>query len=267
MKILIPMDFSENSRKTLEFAISLSRTKATTITLIHVIEVIYDFAAQSAIAIEGMHRDADQYFQKFISTFKEPGIKLEYILKEGTVSIMTAKIAEELSVDLIIMGTHGASGVERSMMGTNAVEVIKSSEVPVLLFPEKAQISGIQKMSLAIELNDHEEPFINNIIQLSKTWNLKLDLIHVQQNRSFTEELALLGLERFLEINHPELEPKVNTIKAEKVEEGIGSFLKENPNTILVMCHRHHSFWEQIMSKSKSIEIAYHPSVPLLVMI
>ncbi|WP_373398005.1 universal stress protein [Algoriphagus halophilus] len=71
MRILLPLDFSENSKKTFDFAIILAKKKNATITILHVIEAIYDFAAQAAIVIDGMHRDAEKYIQGLIEDTKK----------------------------------------------------------------------------------------------------------------------------------------------------------------------------------------------------
>lgn len=266
MRILLPLDFSENSKKTFDFAIILAKKKNATITILHVIEAIYDFAAQAAIVIDGMHRDAEKYIQGLIEDTKKEGVQMDYLIKEGTVSIMTAKTAEEINADLIVLGTHGASGIEQKLFGSKSVEVVKNSVCPVLLVPSEAKIEHIEKVTLALEFAEHEEPFIEWVISLSKNWNLQLEFLHIQLQRNFKEELCVLGLEAFVQKNYPEIPVKLHTFYSEDLINGLEQYLSKNDDTILVMCHHHKNLWEQILTKSKSLQMAYHTHVPLLIM-
>lgn len=266
MKILIPVDFSENSKRALEFAIFLARKKNASITILHIIEAIYDFAAQAAVVIEGMHRDAEMLLEEMVKTYDESGVTIDFLIKEGTISIMTAKTAEELDVNFIVIGMQGSSGITKKLLGNSTIEIVKESTKPVLLIPSEANVTQIQKVTLALEFADHEEAFLKWIIEMSQRWELNLEFLHIQTKENFQEKLSLLGLERFIKKNHPDLAVKLHTFYAAKLDEGLNKFLEENETTILVMCHQHKNLWEQILSRSKSIQMAYHTHVPLLIM-
>lgn len=266
MRILLPLDFSENSKKTFDFAIALAKKKNAKITILHVIEAIYDFAAQAAIVIDGMHRDAEKYIQELIEEHKKEGLSIDYLIQEGTVSIMTAKAAEEIKADLIVIGTHGASGIEQKLFGSTSVDVVKSSSTPVLLVPIETKIDQIEKVTLALEFAEHEEQFIEWVVSLSKNWSLQLEFLHIQLQKNFKEELCVLGLEAFVKKKHPGLPVKLQTFYSEDLISGLDQYLSKNDDSILVMCHHHKNLWEQIFSKSKSFQMAYHTHVPLLIM-
>lgn len=266
MKILVPVDFSENSKKALDFAVSLAKKKNGSITILHVIEAIYDFAAQAAIVIEGMHKDAQKYLDQLVEAYEKEGIQINGLIKDGTVSIMTAKTAEEIRANLIVVGTQGLTGIKRTLLGSTSVEVIKASECPVLLVPKDANIKNIEKVALALEFSDHEEPFLDRVIEMSKSWDLKLEFLHIKIHHEFKEELTMLGLEAFVQKKYPELHAKLETFHSENLIEGLDEYLGKNKNVILVMCHNQKNFWDQILSKSKTIQMAYHTHVPLLIM-
>ncbi|MEN2282546.1 universal stress protein [Algoriphagus sp. SE2] len=266
MKILVPIDFSENSKKALDFAVSLAKKKNGSITILHVIEAIYDFAAQAAIVIEGMHRDAESYLEELVTFYKKKDVQIKGLIKDGTVSIMTSKTAEEINADLIVIGTQGKTGIKRTLLGSTSIDVIKASECPVLLIPADAKVENIDKVTLALEFSDHEEQFLEKVIQMSKNWELKLDFLHIEIHHNFKEELTLLGLETYVNNKYPELESKLETLKSENLIEGLDKYLGKHKNVILVMCHNQKNIWDQILSKSKTIQMAYHTHVPLLIM-
>ena len=118
MKIIVPLDFSENSLKALEFAIGLADKKHGKIILVHVVELVYDFASQSALALDSMFKDAESLMNKTIKTYEGSGISMESKVVEGTAAVSIARFAEEQDVALIVMGTQGASGIKKTLMGT-----------------------------------------------------------------------------------------------------------------------------------------------------
>ena len=266
MKIIVPIDFSEYSLKALEFAIFFAEKRQGKIILVHIIEIVYDFASQAAIAMESMQDEAAESLKKLIQKYQVAGVEMEYKIKEGTASIMTSRIAEEENASMIIMGSKGESGIAKVFFGSTAVSVIREANCPVLVVPAEAKISEIRKMTLALEFSNHEEKFLDWIIELSKRWDLGLEILHVQTTKDFKGQLMLLGIESFLLKNHPEVPIRIHTFYAESATAGLNNYLLEHNSLILVMCHEHKNLWEQILHQSKSVKMAYHTHVPLLIM-
>ncbi len=268
MKIIVPVDFSDNSIIALEFAIALADKKHGSITLVHVIDLVYDFASQAAIALESMHKDAEAMMNKLIKTYSATELRFDYIIKEGTTSVTVAKIADEQQATLIVMGTQGASGLKKTLIGSTTVNLIKEANLPVLVVPASAIVSQIQKVTLALEFADHEEKFIDWVVNMSEKWELGIEFlhVHVQTDTDFKDRLSSMGLEKYLEKKYPRLKTRIHTFYAESASVGLDQYLDEHDNLILVMCHEHRNLWNQILTKSQSVEMAYHTHVPLLVM-
>ncbi|HSF54199.1 MAG TPA: universal stress protein [Algoriphagus sp.] len=266
MIFIVPLDFSENSYKALEFALSMADKKQGKITLVHVVEIAYDFASQAAIALDSMFKEGEKLLKKTLEKYKAAGVEMDYQILEGNAAISVARIAEEKQANLIIMGTQGASGIKKALIGTTTVNLIREANCPVLVVPAQANVAEIKKVTLALEFANHEEKFIEWIVEMSKRWELRLEILHVQTTTGFKEELAVLGMEKFLEKKYPELKVKIHTFYAGSASEGLNVYMEENDNMILVMCHQHRNLWDQIIQKSQSIQLAYHTHIPLLIM-
>jgi nucleotide-binding universal stress UspA family protein len=266
MKIIVPIDFSENSIKALEFAIFMADKKHAKITLVHVVEVVYDFASQAAIALDSMFTDGENLLKKMIEKYKASEVEMDYKITEGVASISTARIGDEIGATLIVMGTQGASGIKKALIGTTTVNLIREANCPVLVVPAQASVAEIKKVTLALEFANHEEKFIDWVIFMSEKWGLGLEILHIQTNQGFKEELAILGMEGYLNKKYPELKVRFHTFYASSASEGLDLFMQEHDNMILVMCHEHRNLWDQIIQKSQSIKMAYHTHIPLLIM-
>lgn len=267
LKIIIPIDFSDNSFNALNFAISLANKREGEIILVHVIETVLDVASQGALAMESLHRDAETHMKKTVEKYQSNDLKFTTIIKEGTASISVAKIAKEIEATLIVMGTQGMSGIKTSLIGSTTINLIKESFTPVLVVPAKSNASEIRKVALALEFSKHEEKFIDWVVGMSKRWERGLEFVHVQTANDFEEELKTKTLEDFIATHHPGLPVKIHTFYAKTPVEGLDQFLEENENVILVMCHEHKNLWEQVLSDSQTHQMLFHSRVPLLIMI
>ncbi|WP_297335518.1 universal stress protein [Algoriphagus sp.] len=267
MKILIPVDFSKNSEKALQFALNLIPEKRLDIILVHVVELVYDFASQAALALDSMYKDAEKLIQRLQEKYEDDRVHLTGKVQEGTPSITLARLAEQEAVSLIVMGTKGASGVKKVLIGTTAANLVKESAVPVLLVPEEAKIKGITRLILALEFEDHEENFIDWLYHFSTDWLAKPEVLHVQTTLGFRERILALGFEHYIRDKFPAQASKIHLIESDEVNVGIEDFLNQEENIMLAMCHSHRGIWHQLWAKSKSIEMAYHSTVPLLIMV
>lgn len=266
MKIILSIDFSDNSLNALDFAIVLAGKRDGEIILVHVIESVFDFASQAAVTLENMHRDAETLMQKTLEKYQDSKLKFTTLIKEGTASISVARIAKEMNATLIVMGTQGASGIKIALIGSTTINVIRESSIPVLVVPAESNASAITKVALALEFATHEEKFINWVIDMSIRWELGLEFVHVQIANDFEEEPGIKKLEDFIASHHPGLPMKIHTFYAKTPVEGLDQFLEENENVILVMCHTHKNLWDQILNRSQTMQMVFHSKVPLLIM-
>lgn len=264
MKILVPTDLSDNARNALQFAKSYAKNQDATITLLYAYYAVYDFAAQAAEIISAIERDAKTALKKEIVESGE-GIAIDYKIVQGTIS--TAINATVLSgdYDMIIMGTQGASGIKKTLMGSNTATVIKECEVPVIAVPAQATFAGVEKITVAVELNNEDEKLFEKFMKLTESWNLPYTVLHVENKRDFNKEISFKGLKDFLSETYPDCEFEFVKVQAKEFEEGTNTYLQDHPNSMLVMLSKNKTFFEFLFNKSQSVEFAYHTHVPLLV--
>ena len=133
-KVLVPVDFSENSKKILEAAEDFSRMCQAQL---HVVFVVQSFDDYSGFFVphmpvakfeEEMVQAAEQKMEKFLVDHKNVQAKVLV----GDVAEEIIRHSEESGMDLIFMGTHGYKGLEKVMFGSVAEKVVRSSPCPVL---------------------------------------------------------------------------------------------------------------------------------------
>jgi len=141
-KVLVPIDFSDYSKSSLRYAVNFAKQFNAEIYLIYVVEpVIYppDFS-MGQIAIPSVSAEWDERakveLENLAKTEIPEGIKVKTILKNGKPFLEIIDTASEEDIDLIIIATHGHSGVEHILFGSTAEKVVRKAPCPVLTLRE-----------------------------------------------------------------------------------------------------------------------------------
>ncbi len=141
-KILAPLDGSELSECSLEHVKVIAQgCQVPEVILLRVVEPIHSTEiaayAEAGINIDMLMRDmesaAQTYISKIAETLKSSGIPANGVIITGLAADTIMKYANENGVDLIIMSTHGRSGITRWFMGSVADKIVRHSSVPVLI--------------------------------------------------------------------------------------------------------------------------------------
>ena len=136
-EILVPVDFTPTSDHALEYAVDFAKKVGARITLVHSYEIpVYGFPDGALVAtaeiasriLEG----AQAGLQATIEKYKDSGVEMRSVLRDGPPPDEIATVAKEFEADLVILGTHGRTGLRRAIMGSVAEEVIRACECPVL---------------------------------------------------------------------------------------------------------------------------------------
>ncbi|HED07678.1 MAG TPA: universal stress protein [Ignavibacteria bacterium] len=137
-KILVPIDFSDYSKDALNYAINFIKYFNAKLTLIYVIEpVIYppDFSA-TQISIPPtdyeLTKTAKESLEHFIEREIPSNIDVDTVIKTGKPFVEIIETAEEENIDLIIISSHGHSGIEKILFGSTAEKVVRKAPCPVL---------------------------------------------------------------------------------------------------------------------------------------
>ncbi len=141
-KILVPIDFSDYSKSALKYSQEFSKYFDAEIILIYVIEpMIYppDFS-MGQIAIPSIDIELDKRAKEELEKLKHneisPDVKSQIVIKTGKPFVEIIQTASELDVDLIIIATHGHTGVEHILFGSTTEKVVRKAPCPVLTLRE-----------------------------------------------------------------------------------------------------------------------------------
>jgi nucleotide-binding universal stress UspA family protein len=270
-KILIPTDFSSVANNALQYAIKLAQKTNAHIFLLHVNNVpimdasfpnevyqtytaeIEDFAKKSFENIENLY-------------FKNSNITFETKTSFGFVNDEIQEFANNNEIDLIILGTTGASGIQEILIGSNAASVVAKAEIPVLVIPPTSTFTDIKKIVYASDFNEPEFPSVSRLAFFANLYDAEVSVLHI---KSFADNL-FDAEHNFFSRNKENVE--VNKWKIVKLPEGesiidsINNFVETEQPNLIVLAKHNRSFFDRLFHRSLSKQMAYHTKTPLLVL-
>lgn len=132
-RILAATDFSAYSKEALDYAVYLAKPFAAEVFLLHVFQNPYLSASVQMIALVEQARAEDsKRLQALAADVRNRGIKVSPIFKEGVRYEQILRAAAEVKADIIVLGTHGRSGLAHVMLGSVAERVVRMASCPVL---------------------------------------------------------------------------------------------------------------------------------------
>lgn len=156
--ILVPMDFSQVALNALETAVAISKRQLTTLTLIHVVENTFRLVAPEAGATPGsilpeLIRKANEDLNELAKTLRtQHDLVVNHIVQSGNPADEICSWGHQKAVDLIVMGTHGASGLREFFMGSNAYRVVKNAPCPVMTIPGTQRWTNLKKILFPVRM-------------------------------------------------------------------------------------------------------------------
>lgn len=136
-KILVPVDFSKASKKALQYANSFAGQFGAELTLLHVIQPAVTAPAFDTLPQELAEttEDAERSLADFRSTVDD-GILTKCLIRKGSPHMEIIDLAKELEVDLVVLSTHGRTGLSHVLLGSTAEKVVRRAGCPVLIVRE-----------------------------------------------------------------------------------------------------------------------------------
>lgn len=143
-KILVPVDFSEHSARAIEYAAALSKTYDAPIVLLHAYQTLNyalpeGYVFYSAEQLNELTQALDQQIARAKVQAEQAGaVAVETKVLMGAAFAEILRVAKEEDFDLIVMGTHGRTGLSHTFLGSVAERVVRQAPCPVLTVKAKA---------------------------------------------------------------------------------------------------------------------------------
>ncbi len=139
-RILVPIDFSDCSKKALQYAIPFARQFGAELILLHVVQVNYyagDFGTVDVALLEGeMRKNGQRQLDSLATEMASRDLSFKTEVRTGRTTSEIVNLANETNTDLIILATHGHTGLKHVLLGSVAENVVRHAPCPVLIVRE-----------------------------------------------------------------------------------------------------------------------------------
>ncbi len=272
--ILIPTDFSKNAWNTISFAMQFLKAERCTFYFLHTytpafyrMDYVLGGPEFSAIPDQGVDASLSG-LEKTLEAVKEQFGNPKHIYETiSAFNVLTDEINELIetkSIDLIIMGTQGASGTKEIFLGTNTVHVIRKATIPILVIPSDYEYNHIEKILFT---TDYKSKYHRNelyaAIEISKMYNAEITVLHVKEEYELTKSQE--ENKTFLGLCLAQVPYEFKEEKGTFMPDAIINYLEDHPYDLLVMMNRKHSFFERMLIRQNVDQIGFHVQVPFLV--
>jgi nucleotide-binding universal stress UspA family protein len=173
-RVLVPLDGSELAERAIPYAKNLVKARDSEVIL---------FTASIA-SVEQLDRPMKAYLELNAKELQSQGIKASIAIAYGNVADEIIKFADKNKIDLIILSTHGHSGIKRWALGSVALKVLHGTCIPVLLIKSRAQKTAkveFKKILLPLDGSSFSEASIPYVKELTKGTGVEIVLLRVSE--------------------------------------------------------------------------------------
>jgi nucleotide-binding universal stress UspA family protein len=182
-KVIVPIDFSDHSEYALKAAALLAKRNKIEIVVLHMLDINISSLSESASDIQAQSvfylKLAEKRFKTFLKKDYLEGIKVTPIIKHYLSFKEINEIAGEVNADLIIMSSHGASGMKEFFVGSNTEKVVRYSDIPVLILKEELFDLNFEDVVYACDFSEKSIPAYKKALKLMKFFGAELHLLYV----------------------------------------------------------------------------------------
>jgi nucleotide-binding universal stress UspA family protein len=269
-KILFPTDFSETTANALEYTVDLTLKANAELLLVNAFDL--DFLE--------LNKSADSYAMKSdeskskLEALKEKlvakhtNLKVDAFAAYGDAVAGINDVAKIRNIDLILMGTKGATGIKQFFSNSVTYDVIENASCPVLVIPEDMSFSPISKIMFATDYGNTTQKHIQFIRNLALIYQAEVYIVHINTAESkiaVSDAVEGLKIDSILgnEVSH-----KFEFIEDDNILEGIGNYLSKNEDIdLLTMVARERMDWfDSLSNPSTTKSIIHHPFIASLIM-
>ncbi|MBP0905800.1 universal stress protein [Mariniflexile gromovii] len=273
--ILLPTDFSKNSINAINYATELYKNVPCVFYILNVQKtksfISDDFMAGNASTtiyntiVDAAKKSINNIIAKLKVKYTNDNHEFKAIVDYDDFIDSINQVSEKYKIDLIIMGTKGASGLSKVLFGSNTVHVIKGSNVPVLAIPDNCKFSGLDKIAFTTSYKRvYKKGDLNALKDILLLHNSEFCVLHIICDNNYLEELNN-GLDFFYSnFTAPVFENLL--VDDNDVYNGIHEYTKTNAVKMIAMFPRKYSFLDRLFNKSTFESVAFKMDVPFLVM-
>ena len=267
-KIIVPTDFSENAAKALDYAIVVANATGAALHVIHTIHTrgsAGHFLSIDDIIMKEREEELAAVIKNIAPQLNEK-VVLTHAVRQGYVVDAILAAAEQVGADTVIMGTQGASGLRRWVLGSTTVDLLKNTKLTVLVVPNEFKGNEISRLVLAVDASRLKNiAVLQPMLLLAQKFKMELNLLHISKDEQVITDVDTNLQQHLQQLGIAYIAHRITSNDA---EEAIKDFVASHKANLLCVLNQSEkrSWVENLFHLSITKEMAYETEVPLLVL-
>ncbi|MCL7762114.1 universal stress protein [Polaribacter sp. Z014] len=274
--ILLPTDFSDNSWNAIEYALNFYKHSMCNFYLLHVNRlndvVMEDYLYKNAqdllvdVNVESSKKQLKDLQKKITLNFKNKHHKFYTVTDSNFFIESIRQHVQEKKVDVIVMGTKGASGFAGFITGSNTGDVITKVKCTTLVVPENAKFNKIEEIAFPTDFSlSNDLQLLQPIIDILEEKKASLRVLNISKKVTALNDDQQKSKE-LLEDYFYNYKHSFHFLTNKKVEDAVQCFVNSRNIDMIAMVAKNLNYFQQILFHTKVAEISYHTDVPFLVL-
>lgn len=274
--ILIPTDFSENAWNAIKYGIQLFKKTTCTFYLLHVDSAMsytggdIGMFAPPELVEETLTKRSTEQLQKILKKIEHLplNIKHRFITKTAHTFFIDS-IRKEISdnqIELIIMGTKGASGLKEVSIGSNTGDVITKVKCALLAIPENAEYQKPKEIAFPTDFQTgYDTKVLTGLVEMAIITQASISVMHVAKSG---EELSTLQQknQEFLNGYLKNIDHSFHAITNAEIESSVQNFAESRDIGMIAMAAKNLNFLQRLLFRPLVEKISYHTDIPFLIL-
>lgn len=269
-KILVPCDFSDPAVQAFKMAVEIATQSNGEVILLNVVElpVMHESVLMPTLSFEeafikDMKAHAEKNFNKMKEKWAKEGPKVSSYVEFGATTPTIRDFVKDKKVDLILMGTHGASGVKEFFIGSNTEKIVRTSGVPVMAIKKQVKLSAIKNIVYPTTGSVVHEEIVNEIKDLQNFFKATLHVLYINTPSSFRRDMEIKPQLKAFAKRFMLKDFTLNVWNDYSEEEGLKNFVLETKADMIAMATHGRRGLNHLMSGSIAEDAVNHINCPI----
>lgn len=275
-RILVPTDFSPTAEKAFRFAVDIAAKARGTVILYHTYIPVESTFVGTEKTRKQYNTQSEANIGKRLQRLRKKvvgdstDVAVSTIVGRSPLIDNILGFAEHNHIDLIVMGTQGASGLKKTIIGSVAARVIEKSDVPVLLVPAKYELEEPGQIVFVTNFSTTDKAALVNVGEMARLYKAGITVLHFQSvyTAHAEKEKEKNDFDTYAHYLQRELNKykiHFHLLEVGSVTETMETLDKKFPYDVMAMVRRKKTFLEKFFIKSFTQNMAYITNKPLLV--
>ncbi len=284
-RILVPVDYSNASKKAVKFAVEIADMIKAEVKLLHVfynpaIDVVpFDTSHAYQINLSNYLHEIEQTARKQMASLvcetrnmasmSKHKVKVSFSLMNGLAQDEILSMSDKYKPGLIVMGSRGMGNQSGGLIGSVTAKIVSKSEIPVIAIPENSKpipVKQLKNVLYATDFDNYDQVALSKLLNLLHPFNATLHIVHISVgSKKSWDKMKMDSLRKFIKEEYENFPIKSKILVGDNVINGLETYMRDNTIDVIALTNHSRGILQSFFAPSVTKMIMHRISRPLLV--